>query len=166
MKSHLLAVCVAMCACAQGMQLSGAEAFIDEPCGMSFAPASELLEATQRAAKRWSTATGCNVRVESGGVPVVVLPEVIDSSGKPTRARTTTIWVDGKLQTDRTEYRSDSLNQADRIIPHEMGHALGGYGHTEQGLMQEAPKLGESIDADSLALVCKVLRCSVFRPEI
>lgn len=148
---------------AAGTQLAASE---PEPCGVAFDPAPELLEATQRAAERWSAATGCDVRVDADGIPLVVLDEVIDNAGKPTRGRTTTVWVDGVLRTDRIEYRRDSLDQVGRIVPHEMGHAIGGYGHSGAGIMRERPKATDVIDSSSLELVCATLDCAAFEPEL
>jgi len=172
-----LVLVLALASCAQGAELEyvdlsgpfvlrAASPELDlEPCRIAFDPAPELLDATERAAGRWSAATGCDVHVQSGGIVIAVLPEVIDNSGKATRARTTTVWIDGILHTNRIEFRADSLDQAERIIPHEMGHALGGYGHAETGLMKEAPGNSEPIDAASLELVCSTLPCAWLSPE-
>lgn len=146
---------------AAGTQLAASE---PEPCGVAFDPAPELLAATELHAARWAAAVGCDIRAESGGIPIVVRDEVI-GNGKSVRATTRTAWVDGVLLAYRIEVRSDSLDQLDRIIPHEIGHALGGFGHSATGMMRERPKATDVIDAASLELVCASLPCTVLNPE-
>jgi hypothetical protein len=125
---------------------------------MVFSPATELLDATTRAAARWSAATGCDVRVGTGGIPVVILPEVILNNGEARRSRA----VVGSSN-DRIEYRRRNLADAGEIMPHELGHMLGGYGHSDSGVMKGLPET--PIDAASLLLVCENLHCESFAPE-
>ena len=144
-----------------------------EECGLAFDVPSELRAEGELAAARWSAATGCDVRVERGGLRIVMLDVIleedgtaaIDSTGRPVRARTKTVWIDGELHTSRIEYRRDAVYDAGRILPHEFGHALGGYGHTETGVLRVSPKSGDPIDAPSLSLVCERLGCMWMRPE-
>jgi len=157
-----------------GTALAAVEADAPEPpCAVAFDVPPELRAQTERAAERWSAATGCDVRIDEGGIPIVVLDEIleadgslaIDSTGGPVRARTKTVWIDGELTTARIEYRRDAAHDAGRIIPHEMGHALGGYGHTDTGLLRATPANWEPIDAASLSLVCERLACAEFSTE-
>lgn len=136
-----------------------------EHCGMVFSPSPELLEATEIAAARWSAATGCDVRVGEGGLPMTVLDEVIDLDGDSKTARTTFKGEPGAAYAMGIEVRRDRAWDFDRLVAHEMGHALGGHGHTETGVMKGRCDTGAPIDAVSLGLVCENLSCASFATE-
>jgi len=136
-----------------------------EGCGMVFTPVPELLEATEAAAARWSPATGCDVRVDEGGLPVVVLDDVINLEGESKNARTTFKGEPGAATPLAIEVRRDIPRDFGRVMVHEMGHALGGHGHTDSGVMKGKSEAGAPIDALSLSLVCENLSCVAFVPE-
>lgn len=164
-----LVLVLAMAACAQGAEIAPqlVGPFVlhpgepePAPCGMAFDPAPELRGATEKAAERWSAATGCDVRVEAGGVPVVVARGLTTSGGK----RVAGAWRHTAAEPDICR-RIDIDDQLGGpiTVAHELGHCLGARGHSETGLMAEgAPG---PIDGASLALVCSALHCSVFVPE-
>jgi hypothetical protein len=169
-----LVLAMGLAACSSGVELEDARLSDadwvlheaePEPCGMAFDPDPELLAATEAAAKRWSAATGCDVRIEAGGVPIVLAEpqDVRDESGTPKRAITE---VRDGLPV-RIAYRRGPLLPwtVETMLTHEMGHALGMREHTQTGLMAETTELGAPIDAESLAGVCAVLECSAFVPE-
>src|SRR5689334_8283138 len=66
---------------APGPTNPAAEAAAPEPCGMAFDPAPELADATRAAAERWSVATGCDVRVEAGGIAVSLVDSIVRPDG-------------------------------------------------------------------------------------
>lgn len=153
-------------ACAEAVPVTEVEILPKEKsCKAAFNPDPNLLEATKVHAMRWAIASNCHIAIETNGIPIVVLDEVI-GNGKSVRGTTRTTWIDGMLYAYQIEIRSDSLDQLDRIIPHELGHALGGFGHTLTGVMQENPDAWDPIDTASLELVCMRLNCTTFIPEL
>lgn len=136
-----------------------------EGCGMVFSPVAELLEATEIAAARWSTATGCDVRVGEGGLPVTEQTDMRDRDGDPVNGRAL-VYSDAVTR----EYaRCDGLvlstTRAERTVAHEMGHCLGAMGHASAGMLSEYADGGDLIDAAALDLVCANLACAGFNPE-
>lgn len=136
-------------------------------CGFVFSPVPELRDAAESAAARWSAATGCDVRVGEGGLPVTLLADMRDREGKPVNGRALVYSNAETRQYSRCaglEISSASTNVA-RTIAHEMGHCLGAVGHTAYGLLSEFSDGGDDINADALALVCENLSCAVMEPE-
>lgn len=136
-----------------------------EGCGMVFSPVPELLEETEAAAARWSAATGCDVRVGEGGVPVVFVDPIADGL--------VGIGANGESASGGV-YRYESTGACAQIgqvaghstgqtIAHEIGHCIGQPGHTEYGLM--SPYAEGPLDATSLQRVCDVFPCVTFSPE-
>lgn len=134
-----------------------------EGCGMVFSPVPELLEATELATARWSAATGCDVRVGEGGVPVVFVDPIADglvgengetAAGGVYRYELTGVCAQiGQV----AEYMTP------QTVAHEMGHCIGQPGHTEDGLM--SPYAKGQLNAASLQRVCDVFPCAAFVPE-
>jgi hypothetical protein len=132
----------------------------DEPrFGLALTPHPALADATQRAAERWSSATGCDVRVAPGGVPVVHVRGLTTTSGKRAAGalRHTGNDVCKRIDID------DELG-GPRTVAHEIGHCLGAHGHAESGLMAEGAGSGV-IEAASLTFVCSKVACTAFQPE-
>jgi hypothetical protein len=165
-----LVVAMAMAACAQGAELEDPQLAAPlvlhetEPavtiCGMAFDPAPELLAATEAAAERWSAATGCDVRVEPGGVPVrITSPEERGGHrAAAVRDRATGDWSVG-VAPGLLPWTAETM------LVHELGHVLGCLEHTTGGLMAERFELYTPIDASALACVCTAIACAVFAPE-
>lgn len=168
---------LSMC-CASGVELNDPELapladavwvlHDDEPCGMAFDPVPELLQDTVSAAARWSVATGCDVRVESGGIPIRAEGYLQDETGDAACGLAT--WDDA-----RTGVQTISIAMVDiRCLPpytvlHEMGHALADIqAHSLSGVMAAAASKGKStrINAASLELVCRGMHCAHFEPEV
>lgn len=136
-----------------------------EACGMVFSPVPELLEATELAAARWSAATGCDVRVGEGGVPVVYVDPVADGL----------VGIGGNGENaSGGVYRYEETGACAQIgqviehstaqtVAHEIGHCIGQPGHTEDGLM--SPFAKGALNAASLERVCDVFPCAWFNPE-
>lgn len=174
-----LVLVLAMAACAQGAEIDPqlVGPFVPragelEPasCGMAFDPAPELLEATEAAAVRWSAATGCDVRVEAGGVPVVLVRGLVTASGK----RAAGAWRHTAESDVCLRVDIDDEFGGPRAVAHELGHCLMhrvnlapqnlAGSHAESGLMAEgAPG---DIDGASLSLVCSSFDCAAFTPEL
>lgn len=187
-----LVLVLAIAACAQGAeidpQLVGpfvlhASSPEPEPCGMAFDPAPALLAATEDAAARWSAATGCDVRVEAGGVPIVAwyslfveyregraLLSSINHGGTMRHICGLSTWTD-----DDSAVRIIDVSQpypgcedTEWSVMHEMFHALvGERGHSESGVGASGndPDRSPRIDEASLLAVCSRRPCSAFTPE-
>jgi hypothetical protein len=137
-----------------------------ETCGMVFSPVPELLEATGVAAARWSAATGCDVRVGDGGVPVSEKTDLRDNEGAVIYGKASVI-----LTADTREYVGCagivlSATRGHSTLVHEMGHCLGAVGHTDGGVIDDHSNGSMSITAPDLSLVCENLDCAGFSPEI
>jgi hypothetical protein len=188
-----LVVVLAMAACAQGAELEDpqlAGPFVlhqaqaePAPCGMAFDPAPELLAATDAAAERWSAATGCDVRVEAGGLPVraqgFIFAEELPNGLTRLHAADpelryhelcgATLWRDGGATAVGIVIgiANEGCDPAEGVA-HEMGHRLAAKrGHSERGLMAGANETGRTgaIDESSLVWVCETLPCSTLTAE-
>lgn len=156
---------LAMCGC------GGSATEPERECAVAFDPDPLLADVTDEWARRWSSATGCDVRVESGGIPVLGVQESSIDDGK-VRCGSTKRLYRGK-ETIRILSVEIDLTPPDGCVGwgysvgHELGHAIGALGHTESGLMVDRLPLGvvHMIDAPSLELVCAELPCSAFNPE-
>lgn len=134
-----------------------------EPCGMVFSPVPELLDATVAQAARWSVATGCDIRVGEGGVPVVIAEQILAPDG--TRRRGVAREESGVLVRIEIE-RATAIfsNTLDTILGHEIGHVLGAHAHA--GCLMASPVVNHApICAADLEAVCASLACSAFNPE-
>jgi hypothetical protein len=128
-------------------------------CGAAFDPDPVLLADTTAAAARWSAATGCDIRVEAGGVPVQLVLSIKRPDGSDTPGAVT---ADLSLVEIHQKARGA---QRTRTVLHEMGHALGA-GHVHaHGVMSDTAPFDAVIDAPSLEEVCAHLACSAFVPE-
>lgn len=128
-------------------------------CYVAFSPDEALRYDTEMAAARWSLATGCEVVVAEGGIPIVLAPSIRrpDGSESPgvTSAERDLIEINAQA---RPEQRASS-------VLHEMGHALGG-DHTESdGVLSGEKGRRDIIDAAALVTVCSRLSCGVLSPE-
>jgi hypothetical protein len=153
-------------------------------CGMAFDPVSEMLELTKAAAARWSSATGCDVRVEPGGVPVRAqgflfieelpsgLVRVHDSNPQLAFDELCggTFWrPDGSVSHIIVATDSPSCPRGPGVsTDHEAGHALARRrGHPATGLMADTNADGRTdvVNSASLVWICEALDCAVFVPE-
>jgi hypothetical protein len=126
-----------------------------------------LLAETTVSAARWSAATGCDVRVEVGGLPVrFATPEELTMEDGGHARGVASFGDDGQVKF--IGYRSGSMNDwtVDMTLTHELGHALGCHSHTNDGSVLDSPsQLYSKITANALECVCASLNCEVFVPE-
>lgn len=147
---------------------------------MAFDPAPDLEAATRVAAERWSAATGCDVRVEAGGVPMKAWARLFVEYREDGRALLADINHGGTMKSicglstwtdDESAVRIIDVSLAcdvEDAVTHEMGHALAHLKrHSFTGMMAsgENPDRTLDIDAASLELVCYSFPCASFNPE-
>jgi hypothetical protein len=129
-------------------------------CSVVLSPGPVLVDATAAAAERWSEATGCDITLGEGGVPVTLALDVLRPDGSQ---------APGMVPADRSRIDINQRTgeaQRYRTIAHELGHLLGADHVASNGLMSDQPGHVDAIDGESLAAVCAVLPCPAFRPEV
>lgn len=137
--------------------------------------AVEVAEAVEGWAERWSAASGLDITVAAGGIPVVIESEVLDAQGSPMCAGTGVVREPGG---DR--YRFTRMRLAfptpkrcpgwQASIGHELGHVLAGPDapHAASGVFEAWQPVGTRavIDEASLDAVCTFAPCTAFAPEL
>jgi len=140
----------------------------------ALSPAPELLSATLAAAARWSAATGLDLPVGVGGLPVQLKPIVVrmpDGTAADVDPQLRGTPTCGALTTGGEIWMSEAMTEAHgcapmaELVAHELGHALGIHSHLG-GLMASPQAPGGLIDSDALEAVCVAQPCSVFNPEL
>lgn len=125
-------------------------------CSVRFSPEPELEGATNSAASDWSAATGCEITVGPGGIPVVLADSIPDEDGAERQ---------GSTDIARTRIQVHRLaTRRFRVVLHEMGHALGGEHTDTDGCLSGALGRRNVVDAAALETVCAVLPCLGFSP--
>lgn len=155
---------LAMCGC------GGTVESVQE-CSVALEPDAAVADVTDEWAGRWSAATGCDVRVESGGIPVRGVEDTLIEDGR-TRCGATRRLHRGDETIQILDVEIDLTPPEGCVgwgytLGHELGHVIGARGHTESGLMVEKLSLGtvHMIDAAALELVCAEAKCPAFNPE-
>jgi hypothetical protein len=158
----LLAVLVFVLAgCAQGIPLDAVETRPDLVLSSVNVPAGML----EDAAARWSAATGLDIRVGEGGVPVEFVEQAYMFGTPVCGVSAGPAFVQVSTQPPAGKCRS----VAD-VLAHEVGHALcrsftqSGDCHADTGLMA-SPSYETAIDGATLSAVCAFAPCSAFVPE-
>lgn len=128
-------------------------------CYVAFSPDEELREATELAAARWSLATGCEVVVAEGGIPIELAASVERPDGSQAPGVTS---EDRKLI--QINARSSATQRTSSVF-HEMGHALGGDHTLTQGVLSGEKGRVDIIDQAALDTVCSRLACGAVSPE-
>jgi hypothetical protein len=135
----------------------------------------EVAEAVEAWAARWSAASGLDITVAPGGIPVVIDSEVLDEAGAPMCAGTGVVREPGGER-----YRFTRMRLAfptpkrcpgwQASIGHELGHVLAGPDapHAASGVFEAWQPVGAPavIDEPSLDAVCAYAPCTAFAPEL
>jgi hypothetical protein len=137
-------------------------------CQFVFSPEESLRAETLDAAARWSKATGCDVVVGEGGIPVRLVDD-LGLSPRGTRVHgwthcpdTSTACTQSRLVIDLTPEHKPAA------MAHEMGHALPAimtHVQDEHALMDNSGGDGLILAAD-LVQICSALPCQAFVPEM
>jgi hypothetical protein len=137
-------------------------------CEVVFSPGPELEAETRSAASRWSAATGCDIHLGDGGLPIHAEPYVYDPSARRVCGLST--WDDSRVSVQTIAVAMVDLScLPPYTVLHEMGHALAGIqGHALAGVMAPGSSKAKStrIDTASLDFVCGGLRCAERAPEV
>lgn len=142
-----------------------------EGCGMVFSPVPELLDATEVATARWSAATGCDIRVGEGGVPVLLTDQILDPNGVERDGWAGVVNEYSPPSPELAGLRGSLVvlltgRRMPLAVLHEMAHALGQPGHIDgSGDVLDGAAPAPVIGPLSLESLCSVLPCTAFRPE-
>lgn len=147
---------------------------------MAFSPDDALRPAAEFAAARWSVATGCEVVIAEGGVPLVSWPRLFVEYTDDGRALLAEVNHGGTMRSicglstwteDESAVRIIDVSLAcdeEDAVAHEMGHALAGIRrHSFSGVLASGdnPARTPLIDEGSLDVVCYQLPCARRVPE-
>lgn len=137
-------------------------------CRVVFSPEESLRPETEEAAARWSKATGCDVAVGEGGIPVRLVDD-LGLSERGTRVHGWTHCLDTSVPCKRSGLVIDlTPEHKPAAMAHEIGHALPAImAHVtdEHALMDNSGGDGFILAAD-LVQICSVLHCQAFAPEL
>jgi hypothetical protein len=128
-------------------------------CEVLLSPSPELLGMAQSAAEQWSAAVSCNVRIGEGGIPMALVPRVLNAKGEPQcgvthRLRDEAGAVVGVSSIEISASKPDRCWQTARHVLHETGHAIvPQLGHAKLGLMAAAPDGTDWVDPAAVAFV-------------
>lgn len=137
--------------CACGAEPDG------DPGPLVLTPDERLEQVTRDWAAKWSAATGLEVVIGDGGVPVRAFDRVTNDGKEVCGTTTITDGVPVEIQIDMTP--PDRCVGWGYMVGHEIGHALAGDpGHEDDGLMAQKPKLGVQLTVDS-GYVCSRVSC-------
>lgn len=163
-----LLVALALCACTAPDEPAAEAERVVLPaadwrgCARVFTPEPGIAALTREAVAQWREATGCDLRVAEGGIPVRYVERVLNDEGEPQCGVTRRLRVDGVIVGAREVEISASIpdrcHDVARNLLHELGHALApGRGHTSDGLMAPVPNDTDYVDGIAAAFVCAEL---------
>lgn len=133
-------------------------------CSRVFTPTPEAEPYVAAAVERWSQATGCDVRIGEGGIPVAMAPEIISDKGDMMTG------VSNRANCEVYEvFIAEYSTRKYETALHEVGHALhspcdAAHAHTETGIMTYNSR-EDRIDEASLSLICEGFDCRAFNTE-
>lgn len=149
-------------------------------CRVAFSPDEALRPAAEIAAARWSVATGCEILVADGGIPLVAWPILFVEYTPDGQTLLADRNVGGTMRSicGLAEW-NDADTEVERLhvalacdvedaVTHEMGHALARIkAHSWSGVMASGENEDRThvIDVGSLELVCYPFPCASFVPE-
>lgn len=144
--------------CAQGQNVE---------CHQYFDPDPDTRRFVEPAVARWSRATGCDIAIKAGGIPIMNVPSITMPDGRYVGGITVFDNWCGVKEIQISDLSPDPF----RTAVHEIGHVIGrsclrdDSGHSATGVMSSS--IGQKkIDESSLTLICGVLECDEFRPEV
>jgi hypothetical protein len=143
------------------------------PCERVYSPDVDSARFVEAAAARWSAATGCEIRVGAGRIPVTMSEQLTNP-------------ITGEHPQGITEYLPTRIGLQRGMVPtvhqagagvtdnesmlflvamHEMGHSLGI--HQEMDLSGGVMSVSGDglVHAAELEVVCAAIACEVFAPE-
>lgn len=128
------------------------------PGPLVLTPDARLEQVTRDWAAKWSEATGLQVVIGDGGVPVRALDRVTNDGKEACGTTTITDGAPVDIQIDMTP--PDRCVGWGYMVGHEIGHALAGDpGHEDDGLMAQKPRLGVQLTVDA-DYVCSRVDCT------
>ena len=148
---------------------NGVDILGPDGCDLALAPDPELFDATADAVAQWDEALpGCWVRIDiEHGVPVTAVDDVLEAlaerdapfTGEHAVAATR---IDpGVNVPEHWRVRELLIERGhDWTLAHELGHALGAFEHTAEGLMAFAAGITR-VGAGAVAAVCRRSPCGV-----
>lgn len=156
MVARSIALVLALVGCACGEEALTPAA----TCSVVLSPDEAIQGQTEAAAQRWSEATGCDIAVRPGGVPLHIVagirrPDGTQAPGATSAAR--------DLVEINVRVRGEQLAVT---ILHELGHALGGNHVATHGILSGEKGYDPVIDDLSLGEVCAHRSCLSFNPEV
>lgn len=151
MKYAAIAILALGCAC--GAEPDG------DPGPLVLTPDARLEQVTRDWAAKWSEATGLEVVIGDGGVPVRALDRVTTNGVEVCGNNTITDGVPVEIQIDMTP--PERCVGWGYMAGHEIGHVLAADpGHDDDGLMAQRPKLGVQLTVDA-DYVCSRVVCPI-----
>lgn len=148
-----------------GQELAAPTAAEPAKCEVVFSPEADIADLVESAAEQWSEATGCDVHLGQGGIPVRFVERITNEAGQPQcgvthRLRADTGEILGASDIEISTNRADRCHLTARDVLHETGHGLAPRrGHTSEGLMAAVPNGVDYVDDVSRAFICGELGC-------
>ena len=144
---------------------------------ITLSPTEETRDLVEDAAAQWTAATGIELRVGEGGIPIKAAPRALDDEGREACATTEIVREFGthrfrsikELVIARTPPRGCPNWETGRATLHELGHILCNWHvdgwpanacHSDAGLMAAVVNATNYPDARSLETVCTYAACT------
>jgi hypothetical protein len=149
---------------------------------IALSPSDDTRELVERAASEWTQATGIDILIGAGGIPVTAAEEALDEDGNPACGITPVRRGKRSREFRAIERVVIAMRppagcprwQTGRTMLHEIGHVVCEFGvdgdpengcHSETGLMATKANETQGIDGASLEVVCAHATCTRFEPQ-